>query len=274
MKNFLQRVLTGIIFVAVIVAAIWVHPLLFAGVFSIIVGFLIHEFYAITKYEGLIWQRWIGIAGGMYLFFSSCLFAGNYVGKEIYMPYILILILLSVSVLYVRNNNPVTQWGLIYFAQLYFAGFLSLLAFIPYIQSSGQYYNPLPVLMIFVFIWLNDSGAYLIGTWKGRHRLFLRISPLKSWEGFLGGLVVVIIASFVFSRYNTDLNWYYWIAFGVITVVTATYGDLVESLIKRTYGVKDSGKILPGHGGALDRFDSAILASPVVYVFLELFIRN
>jgi len=274
MKNLLQRTLTGILFVAVIVAAIWVHPLLFAGVFSIIVGFLIHEFYAITKYEGLIWQRWLGITGGMYLFFSSCLFAGNYVGKEIFMPYILILIILSVSVLYVRNSNPVTQWGLIYFAQFYFAGFLSLLAFMPYIQPPGQYYNPLPVLMIFVFIWLNDTGAYLIGTWKGRHRLFLRVSPLKSWEGFFGGLVVVIIASFVFSRYNTDLNWYYWIAFGVITVVSATFGDLVESLIKRTFSVKDSGKILPGHGGIFDRFDSAILASPVVYVFLELIIRN
>jgi len=275
MKNLLQRALTGIIFVAVIVAAICVHPLLFAGVFSIIVGFLIHEFYTITKYEGLIWQRWIGIAGGMYLFFSSCLFAGHYIGNHIYIPYILLFIVLSVSVLYVRNSNPVTQLGLIYFAQLYFAGFLSLLTFIPYIQSPGNnpyvhYYNPLPVLMIFVFIWLNDTGAYLIGTWKGRHRLFLRVSPLKSWEGFFGGLVVVIIASFVFSRYNTDLKWYYWIGFGVITVVSATYGDLVESLIKRAYGVKDSGKVLPGHGGVLDRFDSAILASPVVYVFFEL----
>ena len=272
MKNLLQRTLTGILFVAIIVAVICVHPLLFAGVFSMIVGLLIHEFYAISKYGGLNWQRWLGIAGGMYLFLSSFLFAGHYVGNVIFIPYILILLILSISVLYERNNNPVILLGQIFFAQFYFAGFLSLLSFIPYMQSPD--YNPLPVLMIFIFIWLNDTGAYLIGTWKGKHRLFRRISPLKSWEGFLGGLVVVIITSLVFSHYNADLQWYFWLAFGVITVVSATYGDLIESLLKRTYGVKDSGRILPGHGGVLDRFDSAILASPVVYVFLELIIRN
>jgi len=279
MKNFLQRTLTGILFVAVIVAAICLHPLLFAGVFSIVVGFLIHEFYAISKYDGLIWQRWLGIASGMYLFFSSCLFAGNLVGKEIYMPYILLMVVLSVSVLYMRKSNPVNQWGQICFAQLYFAGFLSLLAFIPYMHYSlpvlnphiqSPDYNPLPVLMIFIFIWLNDSGAYLIGTWKGKHRLFVRISPLKSWEGFFGGLVVVVITSSIFSYYNTDMKWYYWLVFGVITVISATFGDLIESLLKRTYGVKDSGSILPGHGGVLDRFDSAILAAPCIFIFFKL----
>ena len=272
MKNLLQRTLTGILFVAVIVAAIWVHPLLFAGVFSIIVGFLIHEFYTISKYDGFIWQRWLGIVGGMYLFFSSCLFAGHYAGNVIFIPYILILLLLSISIIYVQKSNPVIQWGQVCFAQLYFAGFLSLLSFIPYMQSPD--YNSLPVLMIFIFIWLNDTGAYLVGIWKGKHRLFQRISPLKSWEGFFGGLTVVVIASFVFSHYSTYLIWYYWLAFGVITVVSATYGDLIESLIKRTYGVKDSGRILPGHGGLFDRFDSAILVSPAVYIFFKLIIQN
>ena len=272
MKNLLQRTLTGILFVVLIVAAIWIHPLLFAGVFSVVVGILIHEFYSISKYEGLIWQRWVGIAAGMYFFFATCLYAGNYVEREIYIPYLLILLLLSISVLYVKKSNPITQWGLIYFAQLYCAGFLSLLSFIPYMQSSV--YNPLPVLMIFIFIWLNDTGAYLTGTWKGKHRLFQRISPLKSWEGFFGGLIVVIIATFIFSRYNTDMEWYYWIVFGDITVISATYGDLIESLIKRTTGVKDSGNILPGHGGLFDRFDSAILASPFVYIFFQLITQN
>ena len=268
MKNLIHRTLTGILFVTVVVAAIWVHPLLFAGVFSVVVGFLIHEFYSMSKYDGSMWQRYLGIFGGMYLFASSCLYAGSYVGGEIYIPYIIMILILLVSGLYVCNTNPVTQWGHIILSQCYCAGLLSLLCFIPYMASPV--YDPLPVLMIFIFIWLNDTGAYLIGSWKGKRRLFPRISPLKSWEGFFGGLVIVIIASLIFSQYHTGMAWYYWLAFAVVTVVFATWGDLIESLLKRTYGVKDSGSILPGHGGVFDRFDSVILVSPAVYILFKL----
>ena len=268
MKNLIQRTLTGILFVATIVAAIYVHPLLFAGVFSVVVGFLIHEFYLMSKYEGAVWQRCLGIAGGMYLFLSSCLYAGSYAGYEIYLPYIIIILVLLISGLYNRKTNPVTQWGLILFAQGYCAGLMSFLCFIPYMASPV--YDPWPILMIFIFIWLNDTGAYIIGSWKGKRRLFPRISPLKSWEGFFGGLVVVIVASFVFSYFYTGMAWYYWLSFAIVTVVFATWGDLMESLLKRTYGVKDSGNILPGHGGFFDRFDSVILVSPAVYLLFKL----
>lgn len=271
MKNLIQRTLTGILFVAVIVAAICIHPLLFAGVFGLVVAAIIHEFYSMSKYEGAAWQRWLGIGGGAYLFVASALYAGRYIGHEIYLPYLLIVLVLLVSGLYVRKGNPVTQCGLMLFGQVYCAGLLSLLCFIPYIASSV--YNPMPVLMIFIFIWLNDTGAYLIGSSFGKHRLFQRISPLKSWEGFWGGLGVVVIASLVFSRFYTEIAWYYWLVFAVVTVVSATFGDLLESLLKRTYGVKDSGHLLPGHGGVFDRFDSVILASPAVYVFFEWIFR-
>ena len=272
MKNIIQRTLTGIVFVAIVVAAICIHPLLFAGVFSVVVAFLIHELYSLSKYDGSLWQRCLGIFGGMYLFASSCLFAGNYVGNEIFIPYVAIILVLLIAGLYNRNSNPAAQWGIVFFAQLYCAGFLSLLSFIPYMLSSS--YDAIPVLMIFVFIWLNDTGAFLIGSWKGKRRLFQRISPLKSWEGFFGGLVAVVIASLVFSYYYAEMEWFHWLVFAVITVVFATLGDLAESLIKRTYGVKDSGNILPGHGGMLDRFDSLILVSPAIYVYLELITRN
>ena len=268
MKNLIQRALTGVVFVVLVVAAICVHPLLFAGIFSIVVGFLIHEFYSMSKCDVDKWQRCLGITGGMYLFISSSLFAGGYVGYIIFIPYILILLIIMITGLYKQNANPVVQWGATFFAQLYCAGFLSFLCFIPYIASPV--YNPMPVLMIFIFIWLNDTGAYLIGTWKGKHRLFKRISPLKSWEGFFGGLFVVIIASLAFSFFFKEMDWYYWLAFAIVTVVFATFGDLIESLIKRTYGVKDSGNILPGHGGLLDRFDSVIFVSPALYVFFEI----
>ena len=205
----------------------------------------------------------------MYLFASSCLYAGGYVGLEIFIPYILIIMILLISGLYIRSTNPIIQWGLMLFAQCYCAGMLSLLCFIPYMMSTV--YDPWPVLMIFIFIWLNDTGAYLIGSWKGKRRLFPRISPLKSWEGFFGGLTVVIIASLVFSRFSLmEMEWYYWLAFAIITTVSATWGDLIESLFKRTYGAKDSGNILPGHGGVFDRFDSVVLVSPAIFVFFKI----
>lgn len=272
MNNLIQRTFTGIVYITVIIAAICVHPFLFAGVFGLIVGALMHEFYTIVEYKGPAWIRYLGIAGGMYLIAASCLYAGNYVGHDIYLPYIIILLVLLISELYVHNSNPVNRWGMMFFAQCYCAGSISLLCFIPYMISPV--YNPLPVLMIFVFIWLNDTSAYLIGTRIGKHRLFRRISPLKSWEGFGGGLLVVVVASMCFAYFYKDLTWHQWLVFAVITVVSATWGDLMESLLKRTYSVKDSGKILPGHGGMLDRFDSAILASPSVYVYFELLIRN
>ncbi len=272
MKNLIQRTLTGIVYVAIIVAAICIHPFLFAGIFSLIIGLLIHEFYTLLKYESPFWVRCLGIFGGMYLPVASCLYAGNYVGHLVFIPYLIILLTLLISGLYVHNLNPVNQWGIILFAQCYCAGTISLLCFIPYMISPA--YNPMPVLMIFIFIWLNDTGAYLIGSWKGKHRLFQRISPHKSWEGFLGGLFIVITTSLCFACFYHELTWYQWLIFALVTVIFATWGDLIESLLKRTYGVKDSGKILPGHGGMLDRFDSAILASPSVYIYFELLIRN
>jgi phosphatidate cytidylyltransferase len=252
--------------------AICAHPLLFAGVFSLIVGLLIHELYTLLKYEGPQWIRILGISGGIYLFIATCLYAGNYTGYAIYLPYLAILLVILISGLYIHNTNPVNQWGIALFAQCYCAGTISLLCFIPYMISPD--YNPVPVLMIFIFIWLNDTGAYLIGSWKGKHRLFRRISPLKSWEGFFAGLFVVVASSVCFACFYEDLTWYQWLIFAFVTVISATWGDLIESLLKRTYGVKDSGKILPGHGGMLDRFDSVILASPCIYIYFEVLIRN
>jgi phosphatidate cytidylyltransferase len=249
-----------------------VHSFLFAGVFSLIVGLMIYELYSLLKFDAPLWIRCLDIAGGMYLFVASCLYAGNYTGHEIYIPYIIILLVSLISGLYIRRPDPVGRWGKMLFAQCYCAWTISLLCFIPYMISPV--YNPLPVLMIFVFIWLNDTGAFLTGSWIGKHPLFQRISPHKSWEGFWGGLFIVVAASLQFAYVFKELTWYQWLFFALITIVSATWGDLIESLLKRTCGVKDSGKILPGHGGMLDRFDSAILASPFVYIYFEFIIRN
>jgi len=256
----------------------------------------------------------MGAAGGAYLFVATFLYAGAYTGGEIFLAYIILLAVILTSGLYIKNTNQVENTGKFLFGQLYCAGGFSLLNFISF-NILGSY-NHFPVLMLFIFIWLNDTGAYLIGSWIGKHRLFPRISPKKSWEGFWGGLgVTVVIAALIFTYLGhhersdaiqgfidcfvprndgtisgndgaisgndwaiSSNDWaitcytklILWIVFAVITVVAATFGDLFESLIKRTYNAKDSGKMLPGHGGMLDRFDSALFVAPAVYLFFEI----
>ena len=128
------------------------------------------------------------------------------------------------------------------------------------------------LLAMFVMIWLSDTGAFIVGSLLGRHKLFPRISPAKSWEGFFGGIIFVIASAFVmkycFGAYFTSTSLAALCGMGVTTAVFATWGDLVESLIKRTLGVKDSGNILPGHGGILDRIDSLLLVIPATLIYL------
>jgi phosphatidate cytidylyltransferase len=242
------------------------------GIFVLVVAVLIKEIYTLIQHEGSLLKQGFGILGGVYLFVATFLYAGAYVDNLIFLPYILFLLIQLISGLYIKKVNPISQWGQELFVQFYCAGALSLLCFIPYMGSAE--YNSLLLLMIFILIWLNDTGAFLIGSWIGKHRMFERISPLKSWEGFIGGFIISIIASQVLAHYFDVLSWYEWLIFAVLVVIAGTFGDLIESLLKRAVGAKDSGRILPGHGGMFDRFDSAILVSPVIYIYLELIIRN
>ncbi|MDR3262073.1 MAG: phosphatidate cytidylyltransferase [Tannerella sp.] len=273
MKKIITRTITGIIFVAVITTATYAHAYGFLALYAVIVGLALWEFYGFTGFTG--WRKLAGIFGGMYLFAASFFYAGGYASGHVYLPYLFYLLLLLICGLYRKTPNPVNDWAIALFAQFYCAGLLSLLNFIAFDAGTSDY-MPRYVLLIFIFIWLNDTGAYLIGSAFGKRRLFPRISPLKSWEGFWGGWTVTLAASLLLACFCPELlpAWYHWPALAAVTVIFGTWGDLVESLMKRIYGVKDSGALLPGHGGILDRLDSVILASPAVYFYLELFIRN
>jgi phosphatidate cytidylyltransferase len=147
---------------------------------------------------------------------------------------------------------------------------LNVLAFTSTPQGAVAFNTLLP-LSVFVFLWVNDSGAYCVGSLLGRHKLFPRISPGKSWEGSIGGAVFVLAAAYAISYFlDTDqmLAMPVWLGLGLVVVIFGTWGDLVESLFKRTLGIKDSGNILPGHGGMLDRFDSSLLAIPAAVIYL------
>ena len=273
LKNFITRACTGIIYVIVITSAICIHSYSFLLLFAIVVGMALWEFYELDSANKTL-PKLVGIPGGMYLFAASFLYAGGLASANIFYPYLFFLLALLICSLYRITPNPVKDCAMSLFAQFYCAGLLSILNFIVFDPVTRQY-NPSYVLLIFIFVWLNDTGAYLAGITLGKHPLFPRISPKKSWEGFWGGVAIALLSSQVIASFFPEIiTRPHSLALAAVTVLFGTWGDLVESLLKRTSGVKDSGTLLPGHGGVLDRFDSVILAAPAVFVYLELFIRN
>ena len=277
MKNLIIRALTGIIFVVVLISAIYIHPIFFLILFCIITGLTLWEFGGLVKhYENANLQRTVNVLGGVYLFIATFVYANGLTDGKIFLPYLLFIMLTMIAELYYKAPNPINNWAFTLFAQVYCAGSFSILNFIgaepgtPGVMS----YTPLFIMAIFIFVWLDDTGAYLVGSLIGKHKLFERISPKKSWEGFFGGLILALASSQAFAWFAPEINRMNWLGLAATVVLFGTWGDLIESLLKRTLGVKDSGNALPGHGGMLDRFDSVMLAVPASYIYIELFIRN
>ncbi|MDR1881100.1 MAG: phosphatidate cytidylyltransferase [Tannerellaceae bacterium] len=278
MKNLITRTLTGVIFVAVVVGGIWLHPWLFLCVFGLVTGGLLWEFQALANPGATgLFKRLAASLGGVYLFAATFVYANGWMGGGVFLPYLLFLMYTLIAELYSRSPRPVNDWASALFAQAYCAGSFSLLnfiAFVPAGKEGGGDFTPLFTLAVFVFVWVNDTGAYLVGSTFGKRRLFERISPKKSWEGFGGGMLATLLSSQLFAWLCPEVSRYDWLALSGCIVLFATWGDLIESLLKRSAGVKDSGDILPGHGGMLDRFDSILLAIPAAYIYIEWFIRN
>ena len=277
MKNLIIRALTGIIFVVVLISAIYIHPIFFLILFCIITGLTLWEFGGLVKhYENANLQRTVNVLGGVYLFIATFVYANGLTDGKIFLPYLLFIMLTMIAELYYKAPNPINNWAFTLFAQVYCAGSFSILNFIgaepgtPGVMS----YTPLFIMAIFIFVWLDDTGAYLVGSLIGKHKLFERISPKKSWEGFFGGLILSLASSQAFAWFAPEINRMNWLGLAATVVLFGTWGDLIESLLKRALGVKDSGNVLPGHGGMLDRFDSVMLAVPASYIYIELFIRN
>lgn len=270
-SNFLKRTVTGIIFVAILVGSILYSPLTFGILFACISALTLREFgHLVNNIEGVRINKLITMLGGTYLFLAFMYFCLN--GEsQIFIPYLFLIIYLMVSELYLKKENPINNWAYSTLSQLYIAlpfALLNVLAFHTNTESGSVDYNPILPLSIFVFIWINDSGAYCIGSLIGKNRLFERISPKKSWEGSIGGGVFAIAAAFAFAYFFPFMTLLKWIGLALTVVVFGTWGDLTESLLKRQLGIKDSGNILPGHGGMLDRFDSVLMAIPAAVVYL------
>ena len=283
-NNFIQRAITGIIFVGVLIGCILGGPISFTLLFALITALTIHEFgVIISKQPDVEINKPICMLAGVFLFFGFA-YLGVMPGQtEILIPYLFLIIYLRVSELYLKKKNPLNNWAYAMMSQIYIALSFAMLNVLAYhsIGNEGELsnyqvqYNPILPLSIFIFTWINDTGAYCTGMLFGKHRLFERISPKKSWEGSIGGGVFSIIAAIVMAHYFPFMPISIWIGLALTVVIFGTLGDLTESLLKRTIGIKDSGNILPSHGGMLDRFDSTLMAVPaaVVYLYIISFIE-
>ena len=270
-KNILQRTITGIIYAALLIIAAIGGDAFFATVFSIILTLGIIEFSKLYTNNNTPHQ-WlctiIDVAGGLSLFLSTFFYykSGCVNPLFCYLPY---LIIRPIIQLYLKGHNAIECLKTSAMSQIYVAASICMLN-----PLYFKYGTPQLLLVCLIFIWINDTGAFCVGSLLGKHRLFERISPKKSWEGFFGGLFFNIIAALIIYCYFFDIADLFtiaeWTLFAVVITVFATFGDLIESMIKRNAGVKDSGHILPGHGGILDRIDSLLLVIPTSLLFFYL----
>ena len=272
MNNFVSRSITGAIIVAVLLAAIAINEYTFFVAFlAILVGGLT-EFYSMFQKTGKYPQKNSGIALGVIvftlMFFLAKGFDVNLIPQLNQMVMILAIVSIVIYEMYRKKPNPFENIALTLLGVIYIALPLSLLWLISF-RENLYTYNPHLILGFFIIIWTYDTMAYLSGMMFGKRKLFERISPKKSWEGAIGGFIFSIAMAIGLSYFYAELTALQWAIFAILVSVLGTFGDLAESLLKRSVDIKDSGTILPGHGGILDRFDALFLAIPVVYLYLQ-----
>ena len=276
MNNFIARTITGILFVATIVVC-FLNPTAMIFLFALVTGLTVWEFTGLVNDRpGVAVNRFISTVAGVYFFLAMAGTCSGFTSSTVFIPYLITIIYLLVAELYAKQEDPIHDWAYTMMSQMYVVLPFSLLNMLAFRAAPEgiMYVYTLP-LSVFVFLWVNDTGAYCCGSLFGKHKLFPRVSPGKSWEGSIGGGIFVLVAAalvwYLTDTYDmnpTGMGMWEWMGLGLTVVVFGTWGDLVESLFKRTLGIKDSGNILPGHGGMLDRFDSSLLAIPAAVIYL------
>ncbi len=265
LPRLLSAVIGGLIIILSLVWSQWG----FFVVFFLISCFTMLEFYRLMRLQDYLPIRFLGVAVGGLLFVGMFFIEGGYLPSIYHFALFPLASFVFLIKLYKKNDvHPFINIALFYLGIVYVAvpfAFTNLLVF-----YSGEYSYEIILGLLFL-TWANDVGAYFTGIIFGRTKLFERISPKKSWEGSIGGAILSVSTSLVIASYFKGLNTIEWISVSIIVVIAGTYGDLVESHFKRSIQIKDSGNIIPGHGGFLDRFDSLLIAVPFVVVFLKLF---
>ena len=279
MKNIVIRSISGLVFLAIVVGSLLLSPHAIAALLLLFIIVMMSEYQKISMDNSLKIARMFTLITGAALYIITYLNVAF--GVSISYLYLIILFTTAIfiSLLYdkasaeeaVREGYRTN--GNLFTSILYVALPFSLINFILFEQNGT--YNPYILLSMFILLWSSDVGAYVFGMTFGQkngHKLFPSISPKKSWEGFLGGMICTIAVSFILhTTAILPFNLGHSVAIAAIIVIFGAFGDLVESLFKRNFGVKDSGNIMPGHGGLLDRFDGALIAFPVAIAYIKLF---
>lgn len=267
MSNVIQRTITGVIFLAVVIGAIIFGNYSFFILFEVIIAGAMYEFYTLAEKKKFKPQKIYGIVIGMVVFAANFFIVQSVISAEIILVIIPIVISVFIIELYRKSEYAFVDIGFTILGILYIAVPLSFANYLVF--SDNLSYN-WQLLLGFLFLtWSFDTLAYVFGVSFGKHRLFERISPKKSWEGFIGGLVSSVGIAYVISLFFTQLDFIHWAILALLIGVFGTYGDLVESSFKRNIDEKDSGSILPGHGGILDRFDAVFFTLPLFYLYLH-----
>jgi phosphatidate cytidylyltransferase len=276
--NLVRRTVTGAFIVIFVLGGLWLHPVSFFLIGAVMIAGTQHEYYIMVRGTGVRPQLVTGIISGFILYFTSTMIAIGWLPWEGFLVLIPVVFIVMVMELFRNVERPFDSLAHTFFSILYTAVPFSLFPFAafnreglaPLVPMDGIDFSPGIMIGFFMLLWANDTGAYLVGSSLGRHRLFERISPKKSWEGFFGGMVLTLLVARLFSGWLGVANTNGWLIIALIISIAGTLGDLLESMLKRSLGLKDSGTIMPGHGGFLDRFDSVVVAFPLVYLYLAI----
>ncbi len=269
MKDIYIRTITGVFFIIAVIGSVLLHPLAFFGVMFVFTFIGLNEFFLLSGLKDSRKKNVAYYLFGMLIYSLVGLIGLGYV--DIIFSYLLLLLFPVTIILELfRKENP--GWrriGIYYTGWFYVAIPFGLLCTLFLTPASENYFIGI-LIGLFVIIWSSDVFAYLTGSMIGKHKLFERLSPKKTWEGSIGGLLFALLAAYILSIIYNQLSLVEWMILAVIIVIAGTLGDLSESFLKRQAGVKDSGKLLPGHGGILDRFDATLFATPFVFVYVNL----
>jgi phosphatidate cytidylyltransferase len=268
-NNFIKRTITGTIFVIVIVGAVLWNPWIFAVLFLLVsLGGLL-EFFRMTRTAGLEVARSVMLVIGATVYGMITLVLNNLLEPAYLLFALLILPLLLALELFRKKGNPFLNVATALIGLIWIVIPLALLNGFFLKGAEPGWMHSGSLLGFFLILWIYDSGAYIFGSLMGKHRMLERISPKKSWEGFIGGTLTGSLTAFLISASFREFSLLQWLLIATIIIIFGTIGDLVESMLKRSTGVKDSGTLLPGHGGILDRFDAVLLAAPAVFLLLQ-----
>lgn len=268
-SNLTQRIFTGLFGAAGIIAGIVYSPWTYFAIFAFITVITILEFYKLTGLDGMIPQKTFGTICGALIFCASFLIEKEHISYRYYFLIFPIVSCVYMIKLYKKfERKPFTNIAFTILGIFYVAMPFALLNIAAFENGDYNYEIMLGCLLI---LWANDTGGFIAGTLFGKTKLFERISPKKSWEGAVGGAVLGLLFAWGASYYFVSLAPWQWLVISVLIIIGGDYGDLVESLLKRSIEIKDSGDSLPGHGGFLDRFDGLLISGPFIVAFLEIF---